>query len=222
MAEKLRPPGMIIEMPRDQRNINIAALTDGLAIIHRLENREQPRMFLYQPRNRVQVTRTRMRSERLPSWRCRPRCLDSSVNVSRRALRYRGQFFSIRGIDGVEVFARGWSLPVASDEMLEAVTMALQPRPYFLRIFWSRTVFHAHEFFGNAHWRWLDSVGDSELLPDTSADGCDSELMQSDGDTPPSTAQWHDVPVAAQCHRAGRSLQSETSRPAATTNPALL
>src|ERR1700691_3491613 len=179
-------------------------------------------MFLYQPRNRVQVTRTRMRSERLPSRRCRPRCFDSAVNISGRALRHGGEFFSIRRIDGVEVFACGWSLPAASDEMLEAVTMALQPRPYFFRIFWSRTVFHAREFFGNAHWRWLDSVEDFEFLLDTSAHGCDSELMQSDGDTPPSSAQWHDVPVSAQCHRASRWLQSETSRPAATMNPALL
>jgi hypothetical protein len=41
--------------------------------------------------------------------------------------------------------------------MLEAAAMTLQPSYCFFRVFWSGTVFHAHELFGNSHWRLLDS-----------------------------------------------------------------
>ena len=51
LLQKLRPTRVMIEMPRDQRNVDVAALANRLAVVHRLEHREPPRMFLHQPRH---------------------------------------------------------------------------------------------------------------------------------------------------------------------------
>ena len=77
---------------------------------------------------RIQISRTRMRSERPPSRRRRPRRFHRGVNVGRRALRDRRELLAIRGIDGVEILSRRRRLPCAADEMLEAPSMTLQPR----------------------------------------------------------------------------------------------
>src|ERR1700732_1896436 len=115
-------------------------------------------MFLHRPpRGIITVARSSMRSQGSPSRRRGPRCLDREVNVSRRPLRNRREFLSVRRIDGVEVLSRRGCMPAAADEMLEAVAMTPQPCHGLFRILWSGPVFHAHELFGNAHWRLLDS-----------------------------------------------------------------
>ena len=45
LLEQLRPTGVVVEMPRDQRNIDVAALANGLAVVHGFENREKPECF---------------------------------------------------------------------------------------------------------------------------------------------------------------------------------
>ena len=40
LLDQLRPSGMMIKMPRHQRNIDVTALANRLAIVHRLEHRE--------------------------------------------------------------------------------------------------------------------------------------------------------------------------------------
>src|ERR1019366_4519069 len=155
VLQELRPAGMVIEMPRHQRNINVATLADGLAVVHRLKNRHQPGMPLHQPRDGIQVARAGMRSERAPSGRRSSRGLDRHVNVRDRGLRNRRELLPVRRIDSVEILSRRGRLPTASHAMLETVAMAFQPGDCFLRILWSGPVFHAHEFFGYTHWRLL-------------------------------------------------------------------
>ena len=57
LIQQLSPSGVIVKMPGDQRDINVAAFTDGLAVIHGLQHGEQPRMFLNQSRQRIEVSR---------------------------------------------------------------------------------------------------------------------------------------------------------------------
>src|ERR1700682_6174384 len=90
LLQKLCPSRVVIEMARDEWDINVATLADGLPIVHRLKNRQQPGMLLHQPRDGIQVACASMRGERPPSRRRRPRGLDRGVNVSRRPLRNRG------------------------------------------------------------------------------------------------------------------------------------
>ena len=41
---------MIVKMTCDEWNIDIAAFANGLAVVHSLKYGEQPRVFLYKPR----------------------------------------------------------------------------------------------------------------------------------------------------------------------------
>src|SRR5205807_6588264 len=54
LLEKLRPSRMVIKMARDERNIDVAALANRFAVVHRLEHGEPARMLLHQPRYRVE------------------------------------------------------------------------------------------------------------------------------------------------------------------------
>src|ERR1700674_25106 len=127
--------------------------------------------------------------------------------------------------------------------MLEAVAMTPQPGYRLFRILWSGPIFHAHELFGNAHWRLLDSffglvprarsiavdpsllVGRRASSPGRQAAGrarrpslhFSSQLMQSDADTRLNNAPSHDAPTAARCHPTSCWRRSETFLPASTT-----
>ena len=68
LMQQLGPSGVVIEVPGDQRNIDVAALADGLAVVHGLEHGEAAGMFLHGARQRVQVASSRVRSEGLPFW----------------------------------------------------------------------------------------------------------------------------------------------------------
>ena len=60
LRQYLRPTRVMIKMPRDQWDIDIAALANRFAVVHRLQHREPPRVFLHLPRQRIQITRARM------------------------------------------------------------------------------------------------------------------------------------------------------------------
>src|SRR5438270_120239 len=49
LIQQLSPSGVIVKMPGNQRDIDVTAFTNGLAVIHGLEHGEQPGMFLNQP-----------------------------------------------------------------------------------------------------------------------------------------------------------------------------
>src|SRR5258707_13073680 len=38
---QLRPPGMMVEMPRHERDVDVARLANGFAVVYRLQNSEQ-------------------------------------------------------------------------------------------------------------------------------------------------------------------------------------
>ena len=92
-----------------------------------------------------------MRSECAPlrqSAACRA---NRSVNIGCVALCDRSQLFTIRRIERVEIFSRCGRLPCPADEDSKAAAVFVQPRFRFFRIFRSGPVFHADEFFSDAH-----------------------------------------------------------------------
>jgi hypothetical protein len=97
LFEKLRPTRVVIEMPRHQRDIDVATLADGLAVVHRLENREQPRMFLHQPRDGIQVACARVGSECLPSRDAARAALTAASTSAAEPLRNRREFSPFEG-----------------------------------------------------------------------------------------------------------------------------
>src|SRR5580692_10885318 len=138
-------------MPRDQRNINVAAFADWLPVVHGLEHCKQPRMLLHQPSDSIQIARASMRSELPPLRRRGPRSFYRRINIGRRALCYRGELFSVRRIECIEILSGRRRLPFAANKMLETIAMTLQPCDGFFGIFRGGPVFHTHEFFGDAH-----------------------------------------------------------------------
>src|SRR5579862_3521816 len=178
---------MMIEVTGDKGNIDVPAFTDRLAVIDRFQHSQPARMSLNRPRHRIKKTRSRMRSKRLPFGERGTRSLDSGVYIRRGALRYSRNFFAGRGIDGVEISCRRWFAPFAINKMAETPPVAIQPGQRLFWIFSRRPVFHAYEFFCNAH----------------------QFITPSDADILPNTCPSQNVPVAARCRSKVHWPQSE-------------
>src|SRR5204863_9855577 len=85
---------MMIKMPRYQRNIDIAAFTNGLAVVQCFEDREPARMFLHLPGQRIEIAGARVRSERLPCWQRTPCSFHRSIHIRGRSLRHYRESFT--------------------------------------------------------------------------------------------------------------------------------
>src|SRR5216684_7610203 len=151
LLQQLRPARMVIKMPGYQRNIDVAAFTNRLAVVQCFENREPARMFLHLPGQCIEIAGARMRSKGLPRWQSSARGFHRAVDVQRRALRHRREFFSRGRIRRLEISPRRGRLPRAVYEMSEAPAMTVQPGKSFARILWRGAVLHSHEFFDDAH-----------------------------------------------------------------------
>ena len=58
--EQLRPSGVVIEMARDQRNIDVAAFADRFAVVDGFEHGQAARVLLHRPRQGIQIARARV------------------------------------------------------------------------------------------------------------------------------------------------------------------
>ena len=103
--KKLRPAGVVIKVARDERNIDVAALADGLAVVHRFENGETARMLLHLPGESVEIAGALMAAERLPCGQSLARGGDGGFDVGGVALGDFGEGFAGRGIAGGLVLA---------------------------------------------------------------------------------------------------------------------
>src|SRR5262249_55497380 len=145
------PAGVMIEVSRDQRDIDIAALADGLAIVQRLQNREAARVLLYLAREGVEIARPGVRADLLPMRKRFAGSADSSVYVLCVALGDAGELLAGRGIVGVEIFAGHGRYPLAADEVPEAALVTVEPGECLLGVLEGCSVFHGGEFGGDAH-----------------------------------------------------------------------
>jgi len=132
----------MVEMTRDEWNINVARFANRLAVVERLQHCQAPRVLLHLPGERVEITRTRMTAERLP---CRQRCarsIDGRVNIRRIRLRYARQLLARGGIQRLEVLTARRLAPPAADEVTKLAPMPIEPRQGLFRIFRRRTILH--------------------------------------------------------------------------------
>ena len=65
--EQLRPSRVMVEMARHERYVDVARLADALAVVHRFEHGEEPRISLYGARESVEVPRALVAAEFLPA-----------------------------------------------------------------------------------------------------------------------------------------------------------
>src|SRR5581483_2735238 len=114
-------------MPRDQRNVDVAAFANRLSIVHCFQDGQSTRMPLHCARHCVQIPCALMIRERLPFWKRVPRCLDRDVNISPRSLRDGSELLASRRIDAIEEFACSGLAPSAINEMSKLSFVAVEP-----------------------------------------------------------------------------------------------
>jgi hypothetical protein len=118
---------VVIEVPGDERNVDVAGLADRLAVVHRLEHGKIARMLLDVPRDRVEVACPAMSAEVAPCRLCTARGSNRRIHISRGRLRDLRDGSAIRGIDTVEVLAIRGFTPRAIDEETEAALLRIEP-----------------------------------------------------------------------------------------------
>ena len=117
----------MIEVPRDQRNVDVARLADRLAVVDRLEHGEEALALLHVTRERVEMLRALVAGERRPFRQRLARRRDRGVDVGGRALRRAGDPLAGRGVEDVE--QRAGLGEAAADEMAEARLVRLRATP---------------------------------------------------------------------------------------------
>src|SRR6266699_172385 len=142
---------MMIKMPRYQRNIDIAAFTNGLAVVQCFENREPARMFLHLPGQCIEIAGTRVRSERLPCWQSTPCSFHRAIHIRCPSFSHCRYSFPLGSIRPVEISPCSTRLPRAVNEMAQAPAVTVQPGKSLARIPRPGAVLHGHEFFNDAH-----------------------------------------------------------------------
>ena len=115
-----RPAGMVIEVPRHQRNVDVAALADRLAVVHRLQHGEEPLAFLHVPRQRIEMPRPRLARQRRPGGKRRPRRRHRRVGVGLAAECDAAEQRAVGRVVHLELPAVARGDEAAADEVAEA------------------------------------------------------------------------------------------------------
>ena len=96
---------MVIEVARDEGNVDVAALADGLAVVDGLEDGEAARVLLDLAREGVEIAGALMAAQRLPRGQGFARGFDGGVYIGGVGVRYVGDLVAGGGIAGGEVLA---------------------------------------------------------------------------------------------------------------------
>ena len=146
---QLRHAGVVIEMPLRQRHIDITRLTDRLAVVQYLQHGKEPRVFLQQPRQRIDMTRPAMAAQLLPLPLRFSRGLHGAIDIALRRLRQAGQNLSRCRVGAVETRARRGERPI--NEMTKTPALIHDPSQRICRRFRGWPVFHALKNLRHAH-----------------------------------------------------------------------
>ncbi len=142
-----RPAGVMIEMPRDERNVDVARLADRLAVVHRLEHREEALALLHVAGDRVEIARALLARQRGPGFEGAARRFHGAVDIGRASLRDAGEERIVGGIGDVKSAALRRRGEFAADKVLEAGLMALEPGADMVVRLGRRAVFHGVQDF---------------------------------------------------------------------------
>src|SRR5690606_32281922 len=124
--EQLRPTGVVVEVTRHERDVEVAGLTDGLAVVQRFEHGEQTRVLLNVPSQGVEVLRAGVRTDRAPTGKRLARRLDGPVDVALATLRNLCELAPIPRMVGREGLGSRLG-EAAIDEVTEAPAAAVEP-----------------------------------------------------------------------------------------------
>ena len=119
--QELGEARVVVEMPGDKRDVDVAAFADRLAVVHRFQHGEQAGVFLDEARQGVEVLRALMRRQARPFRLGAAGGRDGGVDVLCAALRDLGKALAGGGVrrgEGVARLGEG-----AVDPVAEAVAM---------------------------------------------------------------------------------------------------
>ncbi|MGY4199303.1 hypothetical protein ACVIM9_008644 [Bradyrhizobium sp. USDA 4520] len=158
---QLRPAGVIEEMARSERHVEIAGFPDRLAVVDRLQHGEQPGVTLQHARQRIEMTRATVTAKLCP------RCLRGACGADRRldigssALRDARQRLARGRLGRREVFAGVRRCELAGDEMPERGAMPRQPGACLAVRLRRGAILHGLEIACDAHrWSFIPRGGD--------------------------------------------------------------
>ena len=152
--KQLRPAGVIREMPRDERNIDVARFANRLAVVDGLEHREVARMLLNAAGDGVQPAGARVIVQRLPTGQRGTGRGNGSVYVVGAALSHAREQCSGRWIVHLEQLTGGRRGKRAADEMSERAAVTGQPGANDRIAFRRRAVAHGVEDLADGAARW--------------------------------------------------------------------
>ena len=144
---------MVIEMPGDERDINVAGLADRLPVIECFEHREEAFALLDVPGNRVEITRTGMAGQCGPCREGRRGGADGGVDITSGAFGDVGKRFIACGVHDAKRAAFRRLHKGATNIVTKAVPMVFEPFPHGRFGFRSRAILHCvQNFFDGGHW----------------------------------------------------------------------
>ena len=148
VGHDLRPACVIGEVACDKRHVQVARLAYRLAVVQRLENREQPTVLLDLTRERVQVAGAHMPRCLTPRGESLARGADRGVHVFRTTLARVREGGAVGRVEHRERLRRG--PPLTADEVAELPPVLVQPGQRRLGRLRRRPPGHGLEDLGDA------------------------------------------------------------------------
>ena len=140
--DQLRPAGVVVEVARDEGDVDVARLADRLAVVDGFEHRQEARMLLHLARQRVEEGRALVPGPVRPALERRARRRDGLVDRLLAGGRQAGDRLAGRRLDDVEAPLAVLSGEGAVDEMPELFRAAGKPVADDPVVFWRGTVAH--------------------------------------------------------------------------------
>ena len=136
-------------MTLGQRDIDIAAFADRLAVVERFKDREKAAVLLQEPRQRIEIPRATMAAQLFPNRLGLASGLDGGVDVFLCRLTDLRQRLAARRIAALEAFRGLRERPV--NEVPEFRAVALEPFHRLGIAFRGWAIFHRFKNFFDGH-----------------------------------------------------------------------
>ena len=146
--EDLGPAGVVVEVAGDERDVDVAGLADGLAVVECFEDGELAGVLLHLAGERVEIAGALVAGERLPAREGLARGLHGCIHIGFRAGGDVGDLFAVGGIGGGEDVRRLG--PLAVNVVAEGALVLGEPGVDLFGVFRGRAVLHAVELFDDA------------------------------------------------------------------------
>ena len=125
--EQLCPACVVIEVPHDERDVDVPRLADRLPVVQGFQYGKQPGFPLQATGDRIQVAGAAVSREPAPGWKCQSRRGHGGFHVRRASLCDPGQGPAGRRVHRLETCSVRRVVPGAPDPVREIPPVLLEP-----------------------------------------------------------------------------------------------